>query len=86
MPSTIPARGARAGLGAAALGIRGREEYVAFARGAVDVGYDALVYDLLSNCEFEREEDCRATVDLLSRMPQADEQELARILAAAEEG
>ena len=32
-------------------------------------GIENIVYDLLTNSSFEREEDCRATLDLLCRLP-----------------
>lgn len=45
------------------------ENYVEFGRQAVEAGYDTFIYDLLSRCPFEREDDLLATVHLLARMP-----------------
>ena len=47
------------------------EQNVEFGRHLREVGFSEIVYDLMTNCPWEREEDCRATVELLSRMPKA---------------
>ncbi|NQU43901.1 radical SAM protein, partial [bacterium] len=47
------------------------EQHLAFGRDLRETGHDRLVYDLLSHCPFEREEDLRATVNLLAQLPKA---------------
>ena len=45
--------------------------FVKFVWDLADTGFDVLVYDLMSRCSFEREEDLRQTVKLLARLPRA---------------
>ena len=47
------------------------EQYVQFGRDLMEAGYENVVYDILSRCAFEREEDLRATVHLLAQLPRA---------------
>ena len=44
-------------------------DYIRMGKDLEQVGFTQLVYDVMSRCEYETEEDCRATVELLSRMP-----------------
>lgn len=46
-------------------------EFVRLGHEIVEAGYEQIVYDVMSRCEFETEEDCLATVDLLAQMPKA---------------
>lgn len=45
------------------------EKLINFGRDLIETGNDVLCYDLLSRCEFEREEDLKATVHLVARLP-----------------
>jgi len=45
------------------------EEVIEFAEMVREAGIDKVIYDLLTNSRYEREEDCRATLDLLCRLP-----------------
>lgn len=45
------------------------EDVVRFAHAILDAGIEKVVYDLLTNSRFEREHDCRATLDLICRLP-----------------
>jgi len=57
------------------------EEYVRFGDDLRETGFEEhVVYDLLTSCPFEREEDLRATVALLSRMPKPAHVTLKRLV------
>ncbi|MCE5229907.1 B12-binding domain-containing radical SAM protein [bacterium] len=47
------------------------ERYIEFGHELTETGMDTIVYDLLSRCPYEREEDLRATVHILARLPKA---------------
>ncbi len=44
-------------------------EYIRIGKEIVEAGFDEIVYDIMTRCEFETEDDYKATADLLSKMP-----------------
>lgn len=48
------------------------DHFVKFGEDLKDLGYQTLVFDVLTRCVFEREQDLRDTVMLLSRMPKPE--------------
>jgi radical SAM superfamily enzyme YgiQ (UPF0313 family) len=55
------------------------EKIVAFGEMMREIGFPVLFYDILSNSEYEREEDCQATLDLLCRLPTPTKASVRRI-------
>jgi hypothetical protein len=55
------------------------DRVVRFAEMIQEVGIEHVVYDLLTNSRFEREEDCRATLDLLCRLPKPEKLSVKKI-------
>lgn len=56
-------------------------DYIRFGHDLIETGFDGkVVYDMLTSCPFEREDDLRATIDLLSKMPKAAHVTLKRLV------
>lgn len=55
-------------------------DYIRLGRDLKDLGFeDKLTYDIMTDCPWETEDDCRATVDLLSKMPKAGKVSVKRL-------
>jgi radical SAM superfamily enzyme YgiQ (UPF0313 family) len=48
-----------------------REKYLEFGRNIVDAGFKEIVYELMTRNPYESEDDLKATIDLLSKLPKA---------------
>lgn len=55
------------------------KDFVQLGRLLTETGLTQLIYEVLTNCEFEREEDCRATLEVLSAMPKPERLSILKI-------
>ncbi|MDD4278100.1 MAG: radical SAM protein [Candidatus Sumerlaeales bacterium] len=55
-------------------------EYIRIGKEIVEAGYDEIVYDIMTHCEYETEEDYKATAELLSQMPKPFRLNIKRLM------